>query len=79
MIETFLQPKLNQFLEEAEIWFQQVRATAHTSRRLLGILRELFSGRLSLRGDITWSPREGPGDVAPLDLSLCDFFLSLYT
>ncbi|GFW71759.1 DUF4817 domain-containing protein [Trichonephila clavipes] len=62
MIETFLRPKLNQFIgdyEEAEIWFQQDRPTAHTSRRLLGILRKLFPERLlSLREDIVWPPRE---------------------
>ncbi|GFT98179.1 DUF4817 domain-containing protein [Trichonephila clavipes] len=72
MIETFLRPKLNQFLgdhEEAEVWFQQDGATAHTSWRSLGILRDLFSGRLlSLRGDIAWLPRSP-------DLSSCDFLV----
>ncbi|PNF29530.1 hypothetical protein B7P43_G01911 [Cryptotermes secundus] len=72
MIETFLRPKLNQFVgdhEEGQAWFQQDGATAHTSRRSLAILRELFPGRLlSLRGDIAWPPRSP-------DLSPCDFFL----
>jgi hypothetical protein len=71
MIETFLRPKLNQFVgdhEEEEVWFQQDGATAHTSRRSLAILRELVPGRLlSLRGDIAWPPRSP-------DLSPCDFF-----
>ena len=44
-------------------------ATAHTARRSMEMLRELFSGRLvSLRGDISWPPRSP-------DLSPCDFFL----
>ncbi|CAI6359906.1 unnamed protein product [Macrosiphum euphorbiae] len=52
-----------------EVWFQQDGATAHTSRRSLTILREMFPGHLlSLRGDITWPPRSP-------DLSPCDFFL----
>lgn len=72
MIETFLRPKLNQFVEdheEAEIWFQQDGATAHTARRSTETLRQLFPDRLlSLRGDIAW-PACSP------DLSPCDFFL----
>ncbi|GFU79441.1 DUF4817 domain-containing protein [Trichonephila clavipes] len=72
MIETFLLSKLNQFLgdhEEAEIWFQQDGVTVHISRRLLDILRELFPGCLSLRGDITCPQGNSP------DLSPCDIFL----
>ncbi|GFV86928.1 uncharacterized protein TNCV_2198801 [Trichonephila clavipes] len=61
MIETYLRPKLNQFLgyhKEAEIWFEQDGATAHTSRRSLGIQRDLFPGRLlSLRRDIARPPK----------------------
>ncbi|GFW37232.1 nephrin [Trichonephila clavipes] len=39
--------------KRAEIWFQQDRAKVHTSRRSLGILRELFPGYLlSLQEDI---------------------------
>ena len=72
MIETFLRPKINQFVldhEEEEVWFQQDGATAHTARRSMEMLRELFPGRLvSSRGDISWPPRSP-------DLSPCDFFL----
>ena len=72
MIETFLRPKINQFVldhEEEEVWFQQDGATAHTARRSMEMLRELFPGRLvSLRGDISWPPRSP-------DLSPSDFFL----
>ena len=49
--------------------FSRTGATAHTSRRSMGILREMFHGHLiSLRGDIGW-PTRSP------DLSPCDFFL----
>lgn len=54
MIETFLRPNLNQLARnhvEEEFGFQQDGAIAHTSRRSLNILSELFLGRLlSLRG-----------------------------
>jgi hypothetical protein len=50
-------------------WFQQYGDTAHTARRSLGVLREMFPGRLiSLRGDMGWSARSP-------DLRPCDFFL----
>lgn len=72
MVETFLRPRLNQFVadhEDQEVWFQQDGATSHTSRRSMEMLRELIPGRLvSLRGDIAWPPRSP-------DLSPCDFFL----
>lgn len=71
MLETFLRPKFNQFIEdhEGEVWFQQDGATAHTARRSREILRELFPGRLlSLHGDIAWPPRSP-------DLTPCDYFL----
>jgi len=41
----------------------------HTARISLGVLQQMFPGRLvSLRGDIGW-PARSP------DLSMCDFFL----
>ena len=44
-------------------------ATAHTARRSLGILREMFPSRLvSLRGDIGW-PARSP-DLTPWDFLL---------
>jgi hypothetical protein len=45
MLDKFLRPKLEDLFDEhgAEIvWFQQNGTTAHTSRRLLRILREIF-------------------------------------
>ena len=44
-------------------------STAHTARKSLVVLREMFPGRLiSLRGDILW-PARSP------DLTPCDYFL----
>jgi hypothetical protein len=75
MLENFLWPKLDDLLDEhgaKNVWFQQDGATARTSRRSLGILREAFPGHVvSLRGDIGW-PLHSP------DLTLCDFFLGGY-
>ena len=52
MLETFLRPQLDD-VDTEHVWFQQDGATAHTARRSLGGLRELFPGRLiSLRGDV---------------------------
>ena len=69
MLETFLRPKLNMLNDMDNVWFQQDGATAHTSRRAMGILRDMFPGHLiSLRGDIEW-PARSP------DLNPCDFFL----
>ena len=67
MLQNFLRPKLDEL--EEDVWFQQVRAKAHTSSHSLLILREMFPGHLiSLRGDIGW-PAQSP------DLTPCDFFL----
>jgi hypothetical protein len=56
MLENFLQPKLDELFNEhgaENVWFQQDGATVHTSRRSLGILREMFPGHVvSLRGDM---------------------------
>jgi len=68
MLETFLRPKLDD-VDTEHVWFQQGGATAHTARGSLGVLREMFPGRLiSLRGDVGWPVR------SPY-LSPCDFFL----
>ena len=69
MLRTFLRPKLLEFNDTENFWFQQDGATAHTARPSLEVLREMFPNRLiSLRGDIGW-PARSP-DLAP-----CDFFL----
>jgi len=69
MLENFLRPRLEEFDDSEDFWFQQDGATAHTARRSLGILKEMFPSRLiSLRGDIGW-PALSP------DLTHCDFFL----
>jgi hypothetical protein len=57
MLRIFLEPKLNE-LGNSAVWFQQDGATAHTARGSMGVLREMFPGRLiSLRGDIPWPTR----------------------
>ena len=69
MLENFLRPRLEEFDDSEDFWFQQDGDTAHTARRSLGILREMFPSRLiSLWGDIGW-PARSP------DLTPCDFFL----
>jgi hypothetical protein len=47
MLENCLRPKVDDLLDQHgadNVWFQQDGATAHTSRRSLGILREMFPG-----------------------------------
>jgi hypothetical protein len=69
MLENFLRPRLEEFDDSEDFWFQQDGATAHTARRSLGILREMFPSRLfSLRGDIC-CPARSP------DLTPCYFYL----
>ena len=64
MLENFLRPRLKEFDDSEDFWFLQDGATAHTARRSLGILREMFPSRLvSLRGDIGW-PARSP-DLTP--------------
>jgi len=63
MIQEFFAPALEE-LNAGLVWFQQDRATAHTDRRSMAVLREMFPGRLiSLRGDIPW-PEPSP-DLIP--------------
>jgi len=53
MLENFLRPRLEEFDDSEDFWFQQDGATVHTARRSLEILREIFPSRLvSLRGDV---------------------------
>jgi hypothetical protein len=68
MLYNFLELKLNERGNPA-VWFQQDGATAHTARGSMGVLQEMFPGRLiSLWGDIPW-PARSPNPAA------CDFFL----
>jgi len=46
LLENFLQPRMEEFDDSEGFWFQQDGATAHTARRSLGILREMFPSRL---------------------------------
>jgi [histone H3]-lysine36 N-dimethyltransferase SETMAR len=68
MLQNFLGPTIAE-LGRTDIWYQQDGATAHTSKRSMEVLREMFPQRLiSMRGDVCW-PARSP-DLAP-----CDFFL----
>jgi hypothetical protein len=50
-------------------WFQQDRATAHTARASVSVLREMFPQHVISRGsNIPWQARSP-------DLSACDYFL----
>jgi len=54
MIQEFFGPVLEE-LNAGLVWFQQDGATAHTARKSMAVLREMFPGRLIfLRGDISW-------------------------
>jgi len=57
MLENFLRPRLEEFDESEDFWFQQDGVTAHTARLLI-----------SLRGDIGW-PARSP-DLTPCDFFL---------
>ena len=46
MLHKFLRPRLEEFDDSEDFWFQHDGATAHTARRCLGILREMFPSRL---------------------------------
>ena len=68
MLQTFLKPKLDE-LGYQDVWFQQGGHTAHTSKKSMEVLREMFPQRLiSQRGDVEWPARSN--DLAP-----CDFLL----
>jgi hypothetical protein len=68
MFENFLRRRVEKFDDSVTYRCQQDEATAHTARRSLGILREMFTSRFfSLLGD-TGRPARSP------DLNPCDFF-----
>jgi hypothetical protein len=75
MLENFLRPKLDDLFDERgaeNVWFHYDAAKAHTSLRSLGILREMFPGRVvSLCGDTGWPPRSP--DLTPCDSFLWDY------
>lgn len=66
MLQNFLFPQLP---PNANIWFQQDGATAHTARATMDLLRQQFPNRIiSKNGDLRWPPRSP-------DLTAPDFFL----
>lgn len=70
LLEDFLPNELRRLgLNRDVVWFQQDGATCHTARQSMGILRNMFPGRLISRfGDINWPPRSP-------DLTVPDYFL----
>ena len=69
MLSTFVKPKLKDLKNYKQVWFQQDGATAHTAKKSMNLLKEIFGDRvISLRGKVVW-PARSP------DLSPCDFFL----
>uniref|UniRef100_UPI00358F6F10 uncharacterized protein n=1 Tax=Myxine glutinosa TaxID=7769 RepID=UPI00358F6F10 len=58
MLENFLRPQLEHLdLEELDVWFQQDGATAHTARRSLQVLREMFPDQ------VMWEVFLGENDI----------------
>jgi hypothetical protein len=47
MLENFLRPLVEE-MDVADAWFQQDGATAHTARRSMQVLREMFPGEADL-------------------------------
>ena len=73
MLHSFLKAKLEEFTYEIEVWFQHDGATAHTAKKSVNALTEMFPSHhvISLHGDVGW-PARSP------DLSPCDCFLLSY-
>ena len=57
MINEFLWPELKD-MDVDDVYLQQDGATCHTSGDTIGLLREMFPGRvISRNGDYNWPPR----------------------
>ena len=69
MLQDFVRPKHLELENVGRIWFQQDGATAHSARKSMDCLKEIFGDRvISLRGNVGWPARSQ-------DLSPCNFFL----
>jgi YD repeat-containing protein len=70
MLHNFLIPEINRRgINQQTMYFQQDRATAHTARASMAVVREIFPGHVTSQcGDLPW-PAQSP------DLSVCDYFL----
>ena len=74
MLREFLWPKLNE-MDVNQLWFQQDRATSHTSRETIALLRSKFDDRIiSRNGEVSWPPRSC--DLTPLDYFLWGYLKS---
>jgi hypothetical protein len=50
MLRTFLEPELQRLdVETQTVWFQQDRATAHTARNAMRVLKDMFPARMTSR------------------------------
>ena len=68
IINEFLWPELED-MDVDDVYFQQDGATCHTSGKAIGLLREMFPGRvISRNGDYNWPLRSC--DLTPLDFFL---------
>ncbi|GFV39254.1 putative LOC100569746 [Trichonephila clavipes] len=75
MITNFFIPELNHH-DVQELWFQQDRATCHTARATIDLLKDTFGDRLISRfGPVNWPPRSC--DLTPLDYFLWGYVKSL--
>lgn len=70
MLKNFLRPELQNFARfNEDIWFQQDKATAHTTNLLMKAVRTIFPRKVIFKQrDINWPPKS-------LDLTPIDFFL----
>ncbi|GFU09698.1 DUF4817 domain-containing protein [Trichonephila clavipes] len=75
MITNFFIPELN-IHDVQELWIQQDRATCHTARTIIDLLKDTFGDRLISRfGPVNWTPRSC--DLKPLDYFLRGYLKSL--
>ncbi|GFU65163.1 transposable element Tc3 transposase [Trichonephila clavipes] len=75
MITNFFIPELYNH-DVQELWFHEDRATCHTARATIDLLKDTFSDRLIARfGPVNWPPRSC--DLTPLDYFLWGYVKSL--
>ncbi|GFW97671.1 DUF4817 domain-containing protein [Trichonephila clavipes] len=75
MITNFFIHELNNH-DVQELWFQQDRATCHTARATIDLLKDTLGDRLISRfGPVNWPPRSC--DLTPLDYFLWGYVKSL--
>ena len=69
MLRGFLKTKSKELRNETEVYFQQDGPIAHTARKTMDVLMEMFSSHvIFLRGDVMW-PASSP-ELCPSDYFL---------